>query len=73
MPLELPLAEYVRGWKRARERTSSGPSNVHFGHNIGTADRVLAEFHRTMAHIPYISGYSQVRMQKGIDVMLEKK
>jgi hypothetical protein len=26
-----------------------------------------------MAHIPYISGYSPVRWQKGIDVMLERK
>jgi hypothetical protein len=50
MPLDLSLAEYVR--------TSSGPSNLHFGHYIsGTADRDITEFHRTMAHIPYISGY----------------
>jgi hypothetical protein len=74
MPLELPLDEYVRGWQRARERTSSGPSGLHFGHYIsGTKDMELAEFHRTMAHIPYLSGYSPVRWQKGIDVMLEKK
>jgi hypothetical protein len=74
MPLDLSLAEYVRGWKRAREQTSSGPSNLHFGHYIsGTADRDIAEFHRTMAHIPYILGYSPVRWQKGIVVMLEKK
>jgi hypothetical protein len=62
MSLDLPLDEYVRGWKRARERTSSGPSGLHFGHYISsTTDMELAEFHRTMAHIPYISGYSPVR------------
>ena len=56
MPLDLPLDEYIRGWKRARERPSSGPSGSHFGHCISsTADTELAEFHRTMAHI---SGYS---------------
>jgi hypothetical protein len=32
MPLDLSLAEYVRGWKRAWERTSSGPSHLHFRH-----------------------------------------
>jgi hypothetical protein len=74
MRLDLPLAEYVRGWKRARERISSGPSGLHFGHYISsTADTELAEFHCTMAHIPYISRCSPVCWQQGIDVMLEKK
>ena len=38
-----------------------------------TTDTELAEIQRTLGHIPYISGYSPIRWQKGIDVMLEKK
>jgi hypothetical protein len=57
IPQYLLLDEYVRGWKqRARERTSSGPYGLHFGHDISsTTDMELAEFHRTLAQMPYIS------------------
>jgi hypothetical protein len=53
MPLDLPLDEYLRGWKRARELTSYGPSGLHFGHYISsTMSMELAGFRRTFAYIP---------------------
>jgi hypothetical protein len=56
MSLDLPL-------DRARERSSSGPSSLHFGHYIsGTMDMELAGFHRTIVHIPHILGYSPARL-----------
>jgi hypothetical protein len=74
MSMELPLKEYMRGWQRAKERASSGPSGLHFGHYISsTKDQELADFQRMLGHISCISGYSPVRWQKGIDVMFGEK
>jgi hypothetical protein len=40
---------------------------------MSATDLELVEFQRTMAHIPYISGYSPLRCwQQGIDVELKK-
>ena len=36
---ELNINEHISGWKKAREYTSSGLSDIHFGHFIaGTKD-----------------------------------
>jgi hypothetical protein len=74
MSVSLDSREYVKGWNKARERTSSGPSGLHFGHfKAGAAHTLIAEFDRLMAHIPYITGYSPQRWQHGTNVMLQKK
>jgi hypothetical protein len=47
---------------------------MHFGHFMaGVRDPPTAEFERIMAHIPYITGYSPSRWQKGLEYMLNKK
>jgi len=62
-PIKAPeLAEYIYGWKRAREETSSSYSNVHFGYYIaGSQDERIAQFNAGMAAIPAAMGYSPNR------------
>ncbi len=70
---EPQLAEYIYGWKKAREETSSSYSNVHFGHYIaGSQDERIAHFNAGMAMIPASMGYSPNRWRHGLNVMLEK-
>jgi hypothetical protein len=66
--------DFVKGWSRAKERTSAGPSNIHFGHCKTMArDPIIANFEAAMASIPMKSGYAYKRWRKGIDVELLKK
>ena len=66
--------DHCDGWRRVRERTSSGPSGLHFGHfKAGTTHPLIADFEATMANIPFATGYSPSRWQKGTDVELVKK
>ncbi len=65
---------HVNGWLRVKERTSSGPSGIHFGHFIaGTSHPLVSDFEATMTNIPYATGYAPLRWKKGINVELEKK
>jgi len=59
-PTKAPeLDEYIYGWKRAWEETSSSHSNVHFGHYIaGSQDERIAQFNAGMAAILAATGYS---------------
>ena len=57
-----------------RERTSSGPSAMHFGTLMaGAKSDLIAEFDATMTNIPLVSGYSPARWRKAIDAVLLKK
>jgi hypothetical protein len=72
--LEFTAKEHRRGWKKAKEATSSGPSGIHFGHFIaGSTHEAVCLFDATMTNFPYKSGYSPDRWQQGTNVMLEKK
>jgi hypothetical protein len=72
--LSIPTALHQAGWKRSREKTSSGPSGIHFGHFIaGTSHPLLADFDACMANIPYATGYAPLRWRRGTDVELLKK
>jgi hypothetical protein len=72
--LAIPTDLYQMGWRRSRERTSSGPSGVHFGHFIASCSHtLLAEFDACMANIPYATGYAPLRWRRGTDVELLKK
>jgi hypothetical protein len=65
---------FVKGWSKAKERTSAGPSNIHFGHCKTMArDSLIATFEAAMASIPMKSGYAYKRWRKVIDVELLKK
>ena len=65
---------HVEGWRKAKERTSSGPSGITFAHfKAGLRDQVVSEFEARMTSIPYETGISPDRWQQGINVMLEKQ
>ena len=66
--------EYINGWKKMNEKTSSGLSGIHFGHHKACAQNIcLATFESTMCSIPYQSGYSPRRYQKSVNTMFKKK
>ena len=72
--ISLSITNHINGWKRAKERTSSGRSGVHFGHFMAGAKHTgIATFDATMAQIPYQTGYSPKIWQHGVNVMLVKK
>lgn len=61
-------------WKKAKERTSSSISTLHFGHyKAATRNDTLSELHAVSLDIAVNSGYSPKRWQRGLTVMLEKK
>jgi hypothetical protein len=71
---ELNIEDHTRGWSRARERTSAGPSGLHFGHfKAMSTSEILAELSAIMAFFPYKTGYSPERWRQGIQVMLMKQ
>jgi hypothetical protein len=75
-PLSVAITteDHSSGWKRAKERTSSGPSGLQFGHFItSTRDPWILQFEATMTNFPYATGYSPQRWRFGADIMLEKK
>jgi hypothetical protein len=70
----MPAEEYCQGWKRAMEKTSAGPSTLHFGHcKAGPLDPRIIDFEAAMASIPMKSGYAYKRWRKGTYVELLKK
>lgn len=61
-------------WKTAKERTSSGPSNLHFGiWKAGAHSQLISDIDAIMTNVLMQAGYSPARWQKGLDVMLLKK
>ena len=70
----LPTRDYVSGWKKKKEFTSAGKSGWTFSHSKTCAlDQHSADFEATMAHIPYITGYTPNEWQVGVDIMIYKK
>jgi hypothetical protein len=73
MKVVFSVDQHIKGWRKARELTATGPSGLTFSHFIAaTYDPVLASFDVTMANIPYATGYSSIRWQSGTDVMIPK-
>ena len=73
IPTGLPTSSYRSGWEKMKERTSSGPSGLHFGHiKACMMDIDLADFQSALSNIPYATGYSPQRWQKGTNVFIEK-
>ena len=74
MPSTISVDDHIWGWQRAKERTSSGRSGLHFGHfKAGCLVQELAEIDAAFAGLVYDSGYSYNRWKQGINVMLVKK
>jgi hypothetical protein len=73
-PTTVSLESHCDGWRKAKEFTSSGPSGINFAHfKAGATDELVAQFEATMTSIPYNTGISPKRWQKGTNVMLEKQ
>ena len=71
MNVVFSLDQQMRGWRKAREFTVTGPSGLTFSHFMAaTHDPLLASFDVTMTNIPYATGYSLLRWQSGTDVMI---
>jgi hypothetical protein len=74
VPAIIMMKQHVQGWKRAKEKTTSGLPLLHFGHmKAGICDPTIAEFEATMSHIPYATGYSPKHWQHVVDFELLKK
>ena len=66
--------DYIDGWSKMNERTTSGISKIHFGHHLACAKHDHnASFEAQMCAIPYRTGYSPKRYQASINAMLLKK
>ena len=66
--------DHVNGWKWANERTSPGHSGLTTAHwKAACRDPFLASMDAAWANIPYITGYSPLRWQRGVDVLIPKK
>jgi hypothetical protein len=66
--------DHIRGWKRQKEKTTGGMSELHFGqYKAHLKDRALAAFNASMRSVVYTTGYSLRRWKKGLDVQLIKK
>ncbi len=70
----LSTATHINGWKKAKERTSSGISGLHFGtYKARLEDPLLAAFDASMRSVAYSTGFVYDRWKFGIDVELIKK
>jgi hypothetical protein len=66
--------EYALGWKKVKERTSSGPSGITIPHmKAHGQSEVLTCVDTIMANLQYRHGFAPSRWKKGLDVMIEKK
>ena len=66
--------DFIQGWKKMKEPTSSGKSGLHFGHlKACTFSPLLSNFEATLAHIPYTTGYVPNAWKQGVCCMIKKK
>jgi hypothetical protein len=66
--------QYIHAWKKGREFTATGLSQVHFGHfKASCQDDTLVELDRWMAELSFCSGYALSRWRRGVDVMIPKR
>ena len=66
--------DYQAHWKWSKECTSSSISGLHFGHWKAAAEsNFLSKLHALFTDIVVSTGYSPIRWQQGLSVMLEKK
>ena len=67
------MKDFRQYWRKAKEKTSSSYSGVHFGHYIGACDsETLSNMHATFLDLVISTGSIVKRWIKGLTVMLEK-
>lgn len=70
----VPVDNHIRALRRIRERTSSSPSGLHYGTWKGNSEvPQLALIDSMMREIPMVTGYSLVRWQRMLDILLMKE
>ena len=66
--------KHIHSWSKAKEKTSSGGTDTHFGQCIATSRHDdLAEFEATMRNIPFVGGFAPDRYKECDDFELLKK
>ena len=70
----MSIKEFAHGWKRSKEHTSSGMSGLHFGHfKADLEHEKTLQINHQLLQMAIILGYSMLRWQRAIDVMIPKK
>ena len=70
----ISASDYQAYWRRAKEKTSSSYSGLHFGHwKAAASNNYLSECHALSTELAYSSGFSFPRWQAGLSAMLEKQ
>ena len=60
-------------WVKAKEKTSSSESGLHFGHyKAGASSTLISQFHALKATLALRRGVALTRWSRGLSVMLEK-
>ena len=71
---KITTEDHIKGFKKAKERTSAGMSKLHYGmFKAHIKSRILAEVDASMRSVAYTTGYSYRRWKRGLDVQLLKK
>ena len=70
---EITRQDFQQHWRKARERTSSSLSGLHYGHYKAAAQSDLfSEIHALMTELAVTGGTPLARWESGLSVMLEK-
>jgi len=65
--------EWMERWLKAREKTSSSESGLHFGHyKAGAQSPIISHLHALKASLAMRKGIALNRWSRGLSVMLEK-
>ncbi|MCA1800735.1 MAG: hypothetical protein LC650_05530, partial [Actinobacteria bacterium] len=66
--------DHIKGWRRIKERTSSGMSGLHFGmFKANATNPILAEIDASIRNVAYTTGHAYNRWKRGLDVQLLKR
>jgi len=69
----LSTEAFCAHWRRAKERTSSSISGLHFGHyKAASHSPDIAHLHARFTQLVFMTGISLSRYQSGLQVILEK-
>jgi hypothetical protein len=74
IPSRIPTSIYKSAFKAMKESTSSSFSGIHYGHYKALFQHQgLDEVEAAWMNAPFNLGFSSLRSQRGVDIMLEKK
>ena len=72
--IQISTKDYDKYWKKAKERTSSSWSGLHFGHwKAAQGKPAISQVHAAVTQFVVMKGTTLPRWQKGLSVMLEKE